>query len=271
MTRKAFWLQPCPELARLLPMRIRQKLALGTFGIVMGVSVSSVGLQIVNNCSLTDELSETCSRIPGYFWELIGGAVLAGGSAAIVAALVPLIGSFLKPKTGVPPIVRGEKATLPISGIEDGPRESLLKEYELAQDMHNYYGRITWEIASILLGGGVAALALAAPLPKVIFAFFALGVSSFISAFYLLIRRHSRVAELHLVRCREIEATLGLGQHLLISEGVHHIGGVKVPTDARPIRVPGPSGWRITQLLVSALVLTALGLAAYRLLIPGTP
>ena len=92
----------------------------------------------------------------------------------------------------------------------------LLKEYELSQKMHNYYGQDIWVIGSIFIGGGLAAIALIVSRVNptnvmVSLVSFAVGLVNLL--FYFKVRRSKKISEIHLRRCREIEQELPLSQH----------------------------------------------------------
>jgi len=129
----------------------------------------------------------------------------------------------------------------------------LMKEYELSQEMHNYYGHLTWQIASILVGGSIAGLALvisSRQTPKVMVSIFALAVTGGAFAFWLFMRRYGKIAEKHLERCREIEECLGMKQHSNVKE-------------AKP---PWPTGWGIVQGLCWGLMIFGIVVALCYLL-----
>ena len=155
----------------------------------------------------------------------------------------------------------GKKAPLD-SSCRD---ESLLKEYELSQKMHNYYGRIIWEIGSIFMGGGLAAIALIvsrATRPSVVPALASLAFTVLMACFYLIVRRFRNIAEVHLRRCRQIEKKLGLCQHRYVRLAARCNGitidddTVKGETDRR-IKIPLPTGWGITQALIIGLIVVS--------------
>ena len=116
-----------------------------------------------------------------------------------------------------------------------------MKEYELSQEMHNYYGHLTWQIGSIIIGGSTAGLAIVIsnqPRPSGIVSSFAIVVIVMAFAFYLFMRRYREITEVHLARCREIEASLGMKQHTKVKEA----------------ELPGPTGWTIVQILCIFLI-----------------
>jgi len=96
------------------------------------------------------------------------------------------------------------------SGKDDIDKESLLTEYKIAHEKHNYFGKILWQIATIFLTASLAGFAFGVqqdlPLLKLIF------LNSFLSilllVFFFQARRLSRLSFLHLLRCKEIEKIL---------------------------------------------------------------
>jgi len=133
----------------------------------------------------------------------------------------------------------------------------LLEEYRRSQDMHNYYGRIVWQVAAIFIGGGLAALGLAASRENISREAVTIlgGTFSFLMLiYYFLASRSSGMAEVHLARCREIEEELNMWQHRYAWEASHDIRGVEIPGEIKPIIVHEPSGWRLLKLLCWGLV-----------------
>lgn len=139
--------------------------------------------------------------------------------------------------------------------------ESLRKEYELSQEMHNYYGRLTWQIGVILLGGGVAALGAATTTVNPIIVFLVdIVFTILVYSFYRFIGRYREITRVHLARCREIERTLGLRQHTYVEQAQTN-AGVTIPGEPEPIRVPTkPSGWQMTEDLCIGLNAIAWGI-----------
>jgi len=137
--------------------------------------------------------------------------------------------------------------------LTDQEHRTFLKEYELSQDMHNYYGHLTWEIGSIIIGGSIAGLALVIsnqPRPSVVVSFFAIVVIGMAIAFFLFMRRYRNITKLHLDRCIEIEERLGMKQHTKVKEA----------------KLPWPTGWGIVQSLCIFLIVLAIGIAIYYLI-----
>ena len=139
----------------------------------------------------------------------------------------------------------------------------LLKEYELSQEMHNYYGRMIWEIGAIFIGGGTATIALIVSrvvAPSGTAALGSWAVTLLMIIYYLKVRRTRDIAEIHLRRCREIERELGLLQHRYVSRGgtpngvTINDGTVPGRTDQR-IRLHYPTGWATTQYLTVGLAI----------------
>jgi len=133
-----------------------------------------------------------------------------------------------------------------LSGTPDA--DSLRKEYELSQEMHNYYGRLTWQIGAILLGGGVTALAIATSTANPIIVFLVdMVFTILVYSFYRLVGRYREISWVHLARCREIERTLGLQQHTYVEQAQTE-AGVKIPGEPKTIRAPRkPSGWQTVE------------------------
>jgi len=159
-------------------------------------------------------------------------------------------------------------STKPHKNIETGSQSSkiaatpnhdlLLKEYELSQSMHNYYGKIIWEIASIFIGGGLAAVGLVASRvqrPTIVVSLIALAFTILMIGFYVMNRRWRELVEVHLSRCRQIEMLLGFRQHQLASMA-NAPSGVLINQGrySKWIRATFPSGWGTIQLLVIGLV-----------------
>lgn len=136
-----------------------------------------------------------------------------------------------------------------IQSLTEAPdAESLRKEYELSQEMHNYYGRLTWQIGAILLGGGVAALGAATSTRDPIIAgLFAIIFTVLDYSFYRFVGRYREITRVHLARCRQIERSLGLQQHIYVEQAQTE-AGVRISGELEPIRVPRtPSGWQMVE------------------------
>jgi len=94
----------------------------------------------------------------------------------------------------------------------------LLLEYEMTQQMHNHYGRINWEIASILVAGSLAIIGFSLQSPiitkkPVLFVGIAVAVTLIVFAWYLLFKRISQLADIHIARLLQIEKELNFHQH----------------------------------------------------------
>ena len=116
--------------------------------------------------------------------------------------------------------------------------------------MHNYYGKIVWEIGSIFIGGGLAFIGFAASEPKTypFFGFFALAFTILMTGFYFMNKRWRDIAEIHLLRCRQIEDELGLSQHWMAKK-LNYPAGFTVldGTGKRWFKASFPSGWSTLQ------------------------
>lgn len=137
-------------------------------------------------------------------------------------------------------------------------REALLVEYKLAQQMHNYYGKIAWQIGAILLGGSTTAFGLIVSetmneLPTWFPFLFWLILATMIGGFLWIAKRCRALSYLYLQRCMEIEDELGLRQHIYAEEA--HRRPILIRGKYR--KLPGPSGWPIiVSLCVLLIVLT---------------
>ena len=98
-------------------------------------------------------------------------------------------------------------------------QEALLAEYKLAQEMHMYYGKVLWQLGSILLGAGLAGFfySIQLELSAEQFFFIIIGLSGLIGGFTLSFIRHKNLAHFYISCCRELEEELGLKikQHTL--------------------------------------------------------
>jgi len=136
---------------------------------------------------------------------------------------------------------------------------TLLKEYELSQEMHNYYGHLTWEIASIIIGGSIAGLALVISNqprpPSIIVSIFAFVVTGMAIAFYYFMKRYREITKLHLDRCIEIEKRLDclMKQHTKVKEADEEK------------KIPGPTGWGTVQAICIGLAVFGIVVAIYYL------
>ena len=155
--------------------------------------------------------------------------------------------------------------------MSDQERITLMKEYGLSQDMHNYYGHLVWEIASILVGGSIAGLALVVsyqPRPSMSVSFFAFAVIAMAIVFFLVVRRYREITFVHLVRCREIEARIGfLQQHRYVQRAACESFCVRRQDGREEMirEIPSPTGWEIVQWLCIALMIFGLVIAIYYL------
>lgn len=149
---------------------------------------------------------------------------------------------------------------------------AFLKEYELSQEMHNYYGRLTWEIGSIIVGGSIAGLAIVIsrkPEPRFVTPIFAFAVSMMALIFLMIIRRYRVIAEVHLARCRQIEACLGMEQHIDVQKaGCKRLTLKRQDSEEEPLeKVPSPSGWTIAKILCIAEATLGIAIAICYLII----
>lgn len=154
--------------------------------------------------------------------------------------------------------------------VSEDRREALLVEYELSQQMHNYYGRIAWQIGAILLGGGTTAFGLVVSatagelqsfLPLSFWILFAIMISGFL----LITRRCRALSYIYLLRCMEIEEELGLRQQIYAEEAGRR--EVLIRGEAR--RLPSPGGWPVLVtlcvLLLALTLIIALHLAGLKI------
>lgn len=171
-----------------------------------------------------------------------------------------ILGGLLRP-------YQEEECKFDIEPRREPRNEDLIKEYELSQEMHNYYGRIVWEIGSIFIGGGLAMVGLFATRihrPSADFTFIALTFTILMSAFYFMVRRWRQISEIHLARCRQIEIILGLQQHELVKKANEPSGVWIVQGDRKQwIRVPFPSGWQVVKGLSIGLSIMVWIMALY--------
>ena len=98
-------------------------------------------------------------------------------------------------------------------------QEALLAEYKQAQEMHVYYGKVLWQLGSILLGAGLAGFfySIQLELSAIVFFIITIGLSGLIFIFILSHERHRNLAHFYISCCRQIEEELGLKikQHTL--------------------------------------------------------
>lgn len=135
--------------------------------------------------------------------------------------------------------------------------ESLRKEYELSQEMHNYYGRLTWQIAAIFLGGGITGLGVVVSTGRpILVLLFTIAFTVLVYSFYLFARRNGNLAEVHLARCRQIERILELRQHTYARQA-NEPRGVTIEGEPEPIIARHPTGWRVVKILCASLITIA--------------
>ena len=132
-------------------------------------------------------------------------------------------------------------------------KESLRLEYRLSQEMHNYYGKIQWQIGSILITASLAGFAfgIQQDLPHPQFVPLAIGLTLLLLMFFLIVRRHRWLGHIHLARCKEIEKILGMKQHTLESkanENTITIGEVEI----KPQLI---TGWDINKIILFLLII----------------
>lgn len=125
------------------------------------------------------------------------------------------------------------------SKYKDSP---LLLEYQMAQEMHNYYGKISWEIASILVAGSFALVGLSLQSQiigqnKSLFIAVAVSVTILMAVMYFLFRRIAELVEIHVARLNQIEETLHFHQHRLVHEA-HTKGFVTIEGEKHPLSSP---------------------------------
>ena len=89
---------------------------------------------------------------------------------------------------------------------ECSPDRILLKEWELAQQMHNYYGNITWQIGSILIAASILTLGFASDMNHAGFAIPLAYLSMVTVVTWALFALRNRIIwSRHIHRAREIE------------------------------------------------------------------
>jgi hypothetical protein len=120
--------------------------------------------------------------------------------------------------------------------------------------MHNYYGKITWEIGAIFLGGTLAGFGfgLQAELSQIGFTLLIVPLTVLLWSFGHLIRRYRVLALSHLIRCREIEKELGLSQHIKAHET--HESGIEI--DGKIEQAARPTGWATIKIIVIIVLVT---------------
>jgi len=109
-------------------------------------------------------------------------------------------------------------------------RETLLVEYQLSQEMHNYYGKILWQIGAIFLGGSIGAFGIVVSesigtMPTPLPLWFWVIQLTMTVGFILFHSRLRNLAYIHLQRCIAIEKELGMKQHTNKEENVGGLGG----------------------------------------------
>lgn len=152
--------------------------------------------------------------------------------------------------------------------LTDQEHKSLLKEYELSQEMHNFYANQLWQIASILIGGSITGLAIlisSQPRPSTIISGFALPITFMAFILLLTARRFKAITFAHLVRCREIEARLEMKQHIYVDRaGCRQIIVRRQDGEEETIgKIPSPTGYTLTQILCCILMATTLWIAIW--------
>ena len=152
--------------------------------------------------------------------------------------------------------------------IQDNLPTFLIKEYECSQKMHNYYGKLIWEIGGILIGGGLAFVGIVVSRsiefhPTYSVSLAAIVFTILMSTFFLSLRRWREIAEIHLNRCREIEGIFSLyGQHQQVKDA-NKLEGLKIEGLEKPIVAPKPSGWASIKILITSLIIVVWIIAAY--------
>lgn len=119
----------------------------------------------------------------------------------------------------------------------------LLLEYQMAQEMHNYYGKISWEIASILVAGSLAleGFSLQSEMMmnnKSLFFAVAVVVTLLMLVLFFLFRRIANLVEIHVVRLNQIEETLHFHQHRLVHEAHGRGFYVNIYGEKKPLSRP---------------------------------
>lgn len=137
----------------------------------------------------------------------------------------------------------------------------LLVEYEMAQQMHNYYGRMSWEIASILVAGSLATIGFSlqsAIIEKkpLLYLVITITDSLIMFAWFLLFRRIARLVDIHVRRLIQIERELHFHQHEYIHEA-HKKGYINIEDEygRKCYNLPSPRGRNSVYLLMLFLVL----------------
>jgi len=143
-------------------------------------------------------------------------------------------------------------------------REALLVEYQLSQEMHNYYGKITWQIGAIFLGGSIGAYGIVisetiGKMPTPLPGWFWVILLTMTLGFILFLRRFRGLAHIHLQRCIEIEEELGLKQHTYAEEASHRAILIR----GKCQKLPSPGGWVISVSLCIILLALTVIIALY--------
>jgi len=123
--------------------------------------------------------------------------------------------------------------------------------------MHNYYSKITWQIAAIFLGGGITGLGVVVSTGRpILVLLFTIAFTILVYSFYLFTRRNGRLAEVHLARCRQIERILELRQHTYARQA-NEPRGATIEGEPEPIIAKLPSGWSVVKILCASLITIA--------------
>jgi len=113
---------------------------------------------------------------------------------------------------------------------KEAEKDVLLVEYNRTQDMLRHYDNLNWQVASILVGSNIVALAFisSSSSPNVLFAA-AFGGSFSLLAFNLWFFRHVSIYNVKNDRLYIIEYQLGMAQHRMVGYASSHNLLVKVP------------------------------------------
>ena len=117
----------------------------------------------------------------------------------------------------------------------------LLLEYEMTQQMHNYYGRISWEIASILIAGSLVLVGFSLQSPlvtKEVFVGISVAVTLVMVMWGSLFRRITQLVDIHIARLLQIEEELHFHQfryvhdahekrHVIIDDKCYDLSGFR--------------------------------------------
>lgn len=138
-----------------------------------------------------------------------------------------------------------EEETKPETDEEEKQRKEyekspLLLEYEMAQEMHNYYGKISWEIISIFIAGSLALVGFSLQSPLITregFIVVPITVTLVMIALYFLYNRIAQLVNIHLARLWQIEETLHFHQHRNVGKA-HDDGCVMIGKKCYPLCKP---------------------------------